>query len=70
MLRLVFYSGVRVSELCRMDVADVDLEACKIRIGGLGLGYDRIRWSYDPNGVPAVKESHSFSSISIASTVG
>lgn len=32
MLRLLFYTGVRVSELCNMAVADVDLEACKIRI--------------------------------------
>ncbi len=32
MLRLLFYTGVRVSELCGMTVADVDLEACKIRI--------------------------------------
>ena len=32
MLRLLFFTGVRVSELCNMQVADVDLEACKIRI--------------------------------------
>jgi integrase/recombinase XerD len=32
MLRLLFYTGVRVSELCSILVADVDLEACKIRI--------------------------------------
>src|SRR5512135_2960542 len=32
MLRLLFFTGVRVSELCGMLVADVDLEACKIRI--------------------------------------
>lgn len=32
MLRLLFYTGVRVSELCRIRVVDVDLEACKIRI--------------------------------------
>jgi integrase len=32
MLRLLFYTGVRVSELCGMLVADIDLETCKIRI--------------------------------------
>jgi integrase len=32
MLRLLFYTGVRVSELCNMQSADVDLENCKIRI--------------------------------------
>lgn len=31
MLRLLFYTAVRVSELCAIAVADVDLEACKIR---------------------------------------
>src|SRR5262245_34791793 len=32
MLRLLFLTAVRVSELCNIAVADVDLEACKIRI--------------------------------------
>ncbi len=32
MLRLMFFTAVRVSELCNIQVADVDLEACKIRI--------------------------------------
>lgn len=32
MLRLLFFTAVRVSELCRIGVADVDLKACKIRI--------------------------------------
>lgn len=32
MLRLLFYTAVRVSELCAIEIADVDLEACRIRI--------------------------------------
>ncbi len=32
MLRLLFYTGVRVSEMCAILVADVDIENCKIRI--------------------------------------
>ena len=32
MLRLLFYTGVRVSELCSIEIADVDVENCKIRI--------------------------------------
>ena len=32
MLRLLFYTGVRVSELCDIEVSQVDLENCKIRI--------------------------------------
>jgi len=32
MLRLLFYTGLRVSELCGIQVGDVDLEACKIRV--------------------------------------
>src|SRR5205823_4915277 len=32
MLRLMFFTAVRVSELCNILVADVDLEACKIRV--------------------------------------
>lgn len=31
-LRLMFYTGVRVSELCSIQVPDVDVESCKIRI--------------------------------------
>jgi integrase len=30
MLRLMFFTAVRVSELCKIEVADVDLENCKI----------------------------------------
>ena len=30
MLRLVFFTAVRVSELCRIEVAEIDLENCKI----------------------------------------
>jgi integrase/recombinase XerD len=37
MLRLLFYTGIRVSELCNMLAADVDLECCKIRIN-MGKG--------------------------------
>ena len=32
MLRLLFYTAVRVSELCAIRVEDVDLENCKVRI--------------------------------------
>lgn len=32
MLRLLFYSAVRVSELCNIEVGDVDLETCRIFI--------------------------------------
>jgi integrase/recombinase XerD len=32
MLRLLFYTGVRVSELCKMQIVEVDLENHKIRI--------------------------------------
>src|SRR5947209_1377869 len=32
MLRLLFFTAVRVSELCNIAVADVDVEACKTRI--------------------------------------
>ena len=32
MLRLFFFTAFRVSELCNIAVADVHLEACKIRI--------------------------------------
>ncbi len=41
MLRLLFYTGLRVSELCRIEVADVDLENCKIRVNQGKGGKDR-----------------------------
>src|SRR5947207_726356 len=34
MLRLLFYTAVRVSELCGIEIGDIDLENCKIRING------------------------------------
>ena len=37
MLRLLFFTAVRVAELCGIQIADVDLETCKIRIN-LGKG--------------------------------
>jgi integrase/recombinase XerD len=42
MLRLLFYTGVCVSELCNVQVADVDLEACKIRINSGKGDKDRV----------------------------
>ena len=41
MLRLLFYTGVRVSELCGIEIADVDLEPCKIRVSQGKGGKDR-----------------------------
>ena len=32
MLRLLFFTAVRVSELCNIGISEVDIEACKIRI--------------------------------------
>ena len=32
MLRLLFFTAVRVSELCNIEIGDIDLENCKIRI--------------------------------------
>jgi integrase len=32
MVRLLLFTAVQVSKLCNMQVADVDLDACKIRI--------------------------------------
>ena len=41
MLRLLFYTGMRVSELCNTQVCDVDLEACRIRVNQGKGGKDR-----------------------------
>ena len=38
MLRLLFFTAVRVSELCGIEVSDVDLENCKVFVNqGKGL---------------------------------
>jgi site-specific recombinase XerD len=42
MLRLLFFTAVRVSELCNIQVADVDLEASKIRVNGGKGDKDRV----------------------------
>lgn len=42
MLRLLFFTMVRVAELCSIQIADVDLEACKIRINGGKGDKDRV----------------------------
>jgi integrase/recombinase XerD len=41
MLRLLFYTAVRVSELCNFGISDVDLETCKIRVNQGKGGKDR-----------------------------
>jgi integrase/recombinase XerD len=41
MLRLLFFTGMRVSELCNTEVSDVDLEACRIRANQGKGGKDR-----------------------------
>jgi integrase/recombinase XerD len=42
MLRLLFYTGVRVAELCAIEVSDIDLEACRIRINDGKGSKDRV----------------------------
>ena len=42
MLRLLFYSGMRVSELCNTEVKDLDLESCRIRINEGKGSKDRV----------------------------
>lgn len=41
MIRLLFFTGMRVSELCNTQVGDVDLEACRIRVDQGKGGKDR-----------------------------
>ncbi len=41
MLRLLFFTGMRVSELCNTQVCDIDLEACRIRVNQGKGGKDR-----------------------------
>ena len=41
MLRLLFFTGMRVSELCNTQVKDVDLESCRIRVNQGKGGKDR-----------------------------
>ncbi len=41
MLRLLFFTGMRVSELCNTQVSDVDLESCRIRVTEGKGGKDR-----------------------------
>ena len=41
MLRLLFFTGMRVSELCNTEVKDVDLESCRIRVNQGKGGKDR-----------------------------
>ena len=41
MIRLQFFTGMRVSELCKTQISDVDLEACGIRVKQDKGGKDR-----------------------------
>jgi integrase/recombinase XerD len=41
MIRLLFFTGMRVSELCNTQVVDVDLEACRLRVEQGKGGKDR-----------------------------
>jgi integrase/recombinase XerD len=41
MIRLLFFTGMRVSELCNTQVVDVDLESCRIRVNQGKGGKDR-----------------------------
>jgi integrase/recombinase XerD len=41
MIRLLFFTGMRVSELCNTQVIDIDLESCRIRVNQGKGGKDR-----------------------------
>jgi len=41
MIRLLFFTGMRVSELCNTEISDVDLESCRIRVNQGKGGKDR-----------------------------
>lgn len=41
MIRLLFFTGMRVSELCNTQVGDVDLDTCRIRVDQGKGGKDR-----------------------------
>ena len=42
MLRLLFFTGMRVSELCNTQVKDIDLESCHIRVNEGKGSKDRV----------------------------
>lgn len=42
MIKILLYTGIRVSELIRVKISDVDLEGCQIRINKGKGGKDRI----------------------------
>jgi integrase/recombinase XerD len=56
MLRLMFYTAVRVSELVNIAVEDIDLEACKIFIDR-GKG-DKDRYILYPESFRLILKSH------------
>jgi integrase/recombinase XerD len=56
MLKLLFYTAVRVSELVRIEVSDIDLDACKIFIDQ-GKG-SKDRYILFPGGFRLVLKSH------------
>jgi integrase/recombinase XerD len=56
MLRLLFYTAVRVSELVRIEVSNIDLDACKIFIDQ-GKG-SKDRYILFPGGFRLVLKSH------------